>query len=273
LRPIWQLDKSAVDLLPIAAEPALESLMNPLVAVPARLASVRLPDKPLADIHGEPMIVHVWRRAVESGIGPVIVACDAASIADAVRRAGGTAILTDPDLPSGSDRIHAAVEAYDPAGKHDVVVNLQGDFPTIDPAALATALAPLADNAVAIGTLCAVITDPDEKTAPSVVKVVGSAVAPDRLRALYFTRVTAPGGEGPLWHHVGVYAYRRAALRRFVAMPPSPLELREKLEQLRALEDGMRIDAMVIDHVPRGVDTPPDLERARRILAVRPNRT
>jgi 3-deoxy-manno-octulosonate cytidylyltransferase (CMP-KDO synthetase) len=242
---------------------------NPIVAIPARLASTRLPDKPLADIHGEPMIVQVWRRAMEAKVGPVLVACDSDAIAAAVRKAGGVAVLTNPDLPSGSDRIHAAVEKFDPPGAHDIVVNLQGDFPTIDPRAIAASLAPLADAEVAIGTLCAVITDEEEKTAPSVVKLIGSHVAPDRLRALYFTRATAPTGEGPLYHHVGVYAYRREALRRFVSLKPSPLEVREKLEQLRALEDGMRIDAMIIDHVPRGVDTPPDLERARAILAAR----
>ena len=238
-----------------------------LIAIPARLAATRLPNKPLADIHGEPMIVHVWRRAREAGLGPVIVAADSPVIAAAVEKAGGQTVLTDPAHPSGSDRIHEAVEAYDPAGDYDIIVNVQGDFPTLDPAAIASAAALLDDPAVDVGTLAAVITDEEEKTAPSVVKLIGSEAGPGRMRALYFTRATAPTGEGPLYHHVGVYAYRRAALRRFVSLPPSPLELREKLEQLRALEAGMRIDVAVIDHVPRGVDTPPDLDRARSLLS------
>lgn len=238
-----------------------------LIAIPARLAATRLPNKPLADIHGAPMIVHVWRRAMEAGIGPVIVAADSEEIAAVVRSAGGIVVLTNPAHPSGSDRIHEAVEKYDPAGDYDMVVNVQGDFPTLDPAAIAASAALLADPAVDIGTLAAVITDDEEKTAPSVVKVVGSEIAPGRMRSLYFTRATAPTGEGPLYHHVGVYAYRRAALRKFVSLPPSPLEMREKLEQLRALEAGMRIDVAVINHVPRGVDTPPDLERARKFLS------
>ncbi|MGL4813634.1 MAG: 3-deoxy-manno-octulosonate cytidylyltransferase [Beijerinckiaceae bacterium] len=242
-------------------------MASTLIAIPARLASTRLPNKPLADIAGEPMIVQVWRRAIEAGIGPVIVAADSEAVAAPVRAAGGIAVLTDPAHPSGSDRIHEAVEAYDPAGRYDVVVNVQGDFPTLDPHAIASSATLLADPAVDIGTLAAEITDEEERTAPSVVKVIGSEIAPRHLRALYFTRATAPYGDGPLFHHVGVYAYRRAALRRFVALPPSPLELREKLEQLRALEAGMRIDVAVIDHVPRGVDTAPDLERARRILS------
>ncbi|MGL4323708.1 MAG: 3-deoxy-manno-octulosonate cytidylyltransferase [Beijerinckiaceae bacterium] len=242
-------------------------MASTLIAIPARLAATRLPNKPLADIHGAPMIVHVWRRAVEAGIGPVIVAADSEVIAAAIRAAGGQCVLTDPAHPSGSDRIHEAVELYDPAGRYDLIVNVQGDFPTLDPKAIASAAALLADPAVDIGTLAAAITDEEEKTTPSVVKVVGSDIAQGRMRALYFTRATAPTGEGPLYHHVGVYAYRRAALRRFVALPPSPLELREKLEQLRALEAGMRIDVAIIDHVPRGVDTPPDLDRARAVLA------
>ena len=247
-------------------------MASTLIAIPARLAATRLPNKPLADIHGAPMIVHVWRRAVEAGIGPVIVAADSEVIAAAIRDAGGQCVLTDPAHPSGSDRIHEAVELYDPAGRYDLIVNVQGDFPTLDPGAIASAAALLADPAVDIGTLAAAITDEEEKTTPSVVKVVGSDIAPGRMRALYFTRATAPTGEGPLYHHVGVYAYRRAALRRFVSLPPSPLELREKLEQLRALEAGMRIDVAVIDHVPRGVDTPPDLDRARAVLASRSER-
>ena len=241
-------------------------MSDPIVLIPARLAATRLPDKPLADILGEPMIVHVWRRAVEAGIGPVAVATDAPAIAEAVRAAGGEAVLTRPDHASGSDRIFEAVESLDPEGRHDVVVNVQGDLPTIDPRAIAAAILPLADAAVGIATLAAVIGRPEEKADPNVVKVVGSEVAPGRLRALYFTRATAPFGEGPLYHHIGLYAYRRRALARFVGLPPSPLERRERLEQLRALENGMTIGVRLVDTVPFGVDTPADLERARAIL-------
>jgi 3-deoxy-manno-octulosonate cytidylyltransferase (CMP-KDO synthetase) len=242
---------------------------DPIVLIPARLAATRLPDKPLADIGGEPMIVHVWRRAVEAGLGPVAVATDAPAIAEAVARAGGEAVLTRADHASGSDRIFEAVERIDPEGRHDVVVNVQGDLPTIDPRAIAAAILPLADAAVDIATLAAVIAHADEGTDPNVVKVVGSEVAPGRLRALYFTRAMAPSGEGPLYHHIGLYAYRRRALKRFIGLPPSPLELRERLEQLRALEAGMRIDVTVVDDVPLGVDTPHDLDRARELLARR----
>jgi 3-deoxy-manno-octulosonate cytidylyltransferase (CMP-KDO synthetase) len=244
-------------------------MSDPLVLIPARLAATRLPNKPLADIAGEPMIVHVWRRAVEAGIGPVAVATDAAEIADAVTRAGGTAVMTRSDHASGSDRIFEAVEKLDPEGRHDVVVNVQGDLPTVDPRAIAASVAPLADSAVDLATLVAVIRRDAERTNPSVVKMVGSEVSPGRFRALYFTRTTAPYGEGPLYHHIGLYAYRRRALQRFVGLPPSPLELREKLEQLRALEAGMRIDAVVVNDTPLGVDTPEDLERAREIIATR----
>lgn len=242
-------------------------MSDPIVLIPARLKATRLPDKPLADIGGEPMIVHVWRRACEAGIGPVAVATDAAAIAEAVEKAGGTAVMTRDDHASGSDRIFEAVETIDPEGRHDVVVNLQGDLPTIDPRAIAASVVPLADPAVAIATLVAEIARPEERGDPNVVKLVGSEVAPGRFRALYFTRATAPSGEGPLYHHIGLYAYRRRALARFVALPPSPLEKRERLEQLRALEAGMRIDAVLVDDVPLGVDTPHDLERARAILA------
>lgn len=241
--------------------------MTPVVLVPARLSATRLPRKPLADIHGEPMIVHVWRRAVEADVGPVVVAADSADIADAVRAAGGRAVLTRPDHPSGSDRIQEALATFDPDGRFDVVVNLQGDLPTIDPASVRASLAPLVDPAVSIATLAAVIRLEEEKTNPNVVKVVGSPVAENRVRALYFTRATAPWGDGPLLHHIGLYAYRREALGAFVNLPPSPLEQRERLEQLRALEAGMRIDAMIVPAVPLGVDTPEDLERARRALA------
>lgn len=244
-------------------------MSNPIVLIPARLGATRLPDKPLADILGEPMIVHVWRRAVEAEIGPVAVATDSSRIAEAVARAGGRAVLTRSDHASGSDRIFEAAQALDPEGRHDVVVNVQGDLPTIDPSAVAASLRPLADPVVDIATLVAVIEREEERTAPSVVKLVGSEIAPGHLRALYFTRATAPSGEGPLYHHIGLYAYRRRALERFVALPPSGLERRERLEQLRALEAGMRIDAILVADVPLGVDTPDDLERAREILAAR----
>jgi 3-deoxy-manno-octulosonate cytidylyltransferase (CMP-KDO synthetase) len=244
-------------------------MSDPLILIPARMMATRLPGKPLADIHGEPMIVRVWRRAVAAGIGPVAVATDSADICAAVEAAGGRAVMTSESHPSGSDRIREAADILDPERRHGLIVNVQGDFPTLEPASIAAAIEPLADPAVDIATLAAVITDEEEKQAPSVVKLIGSQVSPGRLRALYFTRATAPYGEGPLYHHVGLYAYRRAALDRFVSLPQSPLEKRESLEQLRALEDGMRIDAMIIDHVPRGVDTPPDLERARAILQSR----
>jgi 3-deoxy-manno-octulosonate cytidylyltransferase (CMP-KDO synthetase) len=240
---------------------------DPIVLIPARLAATRLPDKPLADIAGEPMIVHVWRRAVEAGIGPVAVATDAPAIAEAVRQAGGIAVMTRSDHASGSDRIFEAIEAIDPEGWHQVVVNVQGDLPTIDPHIIAAAIAPLDDASVDIATLAAIITRDEERTDPNVVKVVGSEVSPGRMRALYFTRATAPTGEGPLYHHIGLYAYRRAALKRFVALAPSPLERRERLEQLRALEAGMRIDVTIVEDVPLGVDTPHDLDRARAILS------
>jgi 3-deoxy-manno-octulosonate cytidylyltransferase (CMP-KDO synthetase) len=241
-----------------------------LVLIPARLAATRLPGKPLADIGGEPMIVHVLRRAQEADIGPVIVATDAPEIAAAVDKAKGRAVLTRPDHASGSDRIFEALGKADPDRRAKVIVNLQGDLPTLDPKAVAAALAPLADTAVDIATLAAAITIEDERSNPNVVKVVGTPIGGGsevaRLRALYFTRSTAPWGEGPLYHHIGLYAYRRAALERFVSLPPSPLERREKLEQLRALEAGMRIDVAIVDAVPLGVDTPEDLEQARKIL-------
>ena len=244
---------------------------RPIVLIPARMASRRLPGKPLADIAGRPMIVRVLERAQAAAIGPVVVACAERAIADAVEDAGGRALLTRPDHTSGSDRIFEALEAIDPEGTHDAVVNLQGDQPTIDPALLAQALALLQDPAVDIGTLAAEIADPAERTDPSVVKAVASRRPGDAQgRALYFTRAAAPAGEGPLWHHIGVYAYRRAALARFVALPPSPLERRERLEQLRALEDGMRIEVAFVETVPLGVDTPAQLAHTRALAAGRP---
>ena len=241
-----------------------------LILIPARMASTRLPGKPLADIAGVPMIVHVWRRAVAEGIGPAIVATDSAEVAAAVEKSGGTAIMTRDDHMSGTDRIHEALAKVDPARHAGIIVNMQGDLPTLDPGSLAAAVALLQEPAVDIATLAAEIKKPDERVNPNVVKVVGTPLAPSRLRALYFTRATAPAGEGPLYHHIGLYAFRRAALDRFVALPPSPLEKREKLEQLRALEAGMRIDVAIVDTVPLGVDTPQDLETARAMLATRP---
>ena len=238
-----------------------------LVLIPARMASTRLPGKPLLDIAGLPMIVQVLRRAQEDNIGRVAVATDTKEIADAVIAHGGEAVMTRPDHPSGSDRIYEASCKLDPAGEAEIVVNLQGDFPTILPQNIRDVLLPLSDPAVDIATLAAQIHTAEEDAAPSVVKAVGSPIGERRLRALYFTRATAPHGDGPRYHHIGLYAYRRAALERFVSLPPSPLELQEKLEQLRALEAGMRIDIGIVDTVPRGVDTPPDLETARRLLS------
>jgi 3-deoxy-manno-octulosonate cytidylyltransferase (CMP-KDO synthetase) len=231
------------------------------------MASTRLPDKPLADIHGEPMIVHVWRRAIEADVGPVLVAADDARIIAAIRDVGGRAVLTRRDHASGSDRIFEAVETADPERRHDIVVNVQGDLPTIAPDAARAAIGPLDDRKVDIATLATPIRREAERDDPNVVKAVGSEIGPGRLRALYFTRARAPWGEGDLLHHIGLYAYRREALARFVALPPSPLELRERLEQLRALEAGMRIDIALVDVAPLGVDTPEDLARARDRLA------
>lgn len=237
-----------------------------LVLIPARMAATRLPGKPLADIAGAPMIVHVWRRAMEAKLGLVFVATDSPAIAEAVEQAGGAAIMTRSDHASGTDRIHEALAAIDPARSAGLVINVQGDLPTLTPDDLAAALALLEDQAVDIGTLAAEIREPRERNDPNVVKVVGASLSPARLRALYFTRATAPAGDGPLYHHIGLYAFRRSALERFVALPPSALERREKLEQLRALEAGMRIDVAIVDSVPLGVDTPDDLAAARAML-------
>ncbi|MBV9559462.1 MAG: 3-deoxy-manno-octulosonate cytidylyltransferase [Bradyrhizobium sp.] len=239
-----------------------------LVLIPARMASTRLPGKPLKDIAGLPMIVHVLRQAQQAGIGRVAVATDTAEIAAAVTAHGGEAVMTSADHPSGSDRIFEAMQKLDGGQAAEIVINLQGDFPTISLQNLRDVLGPLDDPAVDIATLAAPIHTVEEDTAPSVVKAVGSPIGERRLRALYFTRATAPHGDGPRYHHIGVYAYRRAALERFVSLPRSPLERQENLEQLRALEAGMRIDITIVDTVPRGVDTPADLETARRILAL-----
>ncbi len=245
----------------------ISPMTRTIILIPARLTATRLPNKPMAEIAGEPMIVHVWRRAVAAAAGRVVVATDAEPIAEAVRAAGGEAVMTRADHLSGSDRIFEALTTIDPAAKAEVIVNLQGDLPTLDPHLVSQCVAPLADPDVDIATLAAEITEDAERTNPNVVKVVGTPVASARrLRALYFTRATAPSGEGPLYHHIGIYAYRRAALERFVSITPTPLEKREKLEQLRALESGMRIDVSIVDTVPLGVDTPADLERARRLI-------
>lgn len=244
---------------------------EPIIVIPARMASTRLPGKPLADICGVPMIVQVWRRACEAGIGRVVVAAAEREIAEAVRAAGGEAVMTDPDLPSGSDRIWQALGTVDAGGRHDIVLNVQGDLPTLDPALVRRAAEALSVPGTDISTLAAEIKVEEERTNPNVVKAVVAFRRPpsDRPsgRALYFTRATAPWGAGPHYHHIGLYGYRREALARFVALPPSPLELREKLEQLRALEAGMAIEVALVDTVPLGVDTPADLEKARAALS------
>ena len=245
-------------------------MQRTLIVIPARMQATRLPGKPLADIHGKPMIVHVWARAMAAAAGRVLVAADSEEIAAAIHTAGGEAVVTRGDHASGSDRVFEAVNKVDPEGVFEVIVNLQGDLPTLEPRLVRECLAPLQVKGPHIATLAAEIVQDDERIAPNVVKVVGTSVAAGErrcLRALYFTRATAPHGEGPLYHHIGLYAYRRSALERFVSLRPSPLEIREKLEQLRALEDGMRIDVALVDTVPLGVDTPRDLERARRMLA------
>lgn len=243
------------------------NLDKTLVLIPARMASTRLPGKPLADICGLPMIVQVASRAREAAIGRIVVAVDHEDTYAAVADAGFDVVMTRGDHQSGSDRIYEALQAVDPQGRAEIIVNVQGDLPTIDPETIRASLRPLENPAVDIATLTVEIKDEEEKTLPSVVKVIGSPISENRLRALYFTRATAPYGKGPLYHHIGLYAYRRAALAKFVSLGPSPLELRESLEQLRALEAGMRIDVEIVDTIPLGVDTPADLEKARRILS------
>jgi 3-deoxy-manno-octulosonate cytidylyltransferase (CMP-KDO synthetase) len=241
---------------------------NPIILIPSRLASQRLPDKPLADICGQPMIVHCLKRAIEADLGPVVVACGDVEIVEAVKQAGGQAVMTRADHPSGSDRIFEALKTVDPKGRHDCVINVQGDLPTIDPHIIRAVFEPLTEPDVDIATLVARITIEAERTNPNVVKaVIGLEDGQSVGRALYFSRATVPSGAGDHYHHIGLYAYRRTALERFVALPPGVLERREKLEQLRALENGMRIDAALVDTVPFGVDTPADLETARKLLA------
>ncbi|MEX6508782.1 3-deoxy-manno-octulosonate cytidylyltransferase [Jiella sp. M17.18] len=239
-----------------------------LVLIPARYGSTRLPAKALADIAGKPMVVRVAERAAAARIGRVFVATDAEAIRDAVVSAGFEAVMTSAAHQSGSDRIFEALQAVDPEATAETIVNVQGDLPTIEPEAIRQVLAPFEDPRCDIATLAVQITHEAERTNPNVVKLVGSPIGPTRMRALYFTRATAPWGPGPHYHHVGLYAYRRASLERFVELSPSTLETREKLEQLRALEDGMRIDAEIVDTVPLGVDGPDDLERARQMYGV-----
>jgi 3-deoxy-manno-octulosonate cytidylyltransferase (CMP-KDO synthetase) len=249
--------------------PAESAIANPIIVIPARLAATRLPRKPLAEIAGVPMIVHVWRRAVAAQAGPVVVACGDAEIAEAIKRAGGRAVLTDPDLPTGSDRIHAAMGTLDPEGAHDAVVNVQGDMPMLDPAAIRVALRMLSETDADIATLAAEIADPAMLREASVNKVAAGFADPGRpARALYFSKEPVPWGDGPHYEHIGLYAFRRAALDRFVALPRGVLEQRERLEQLRALEAGMRIWVSLIDPAQLGVqvDTPADLARARALM-------
>ena len=239
--------------------------MKPILVIPARMASSRLPGKPLADIGGVPMIVRVWRQAMAAGLGPVLVAAAEPEIARAVEQAGGRAVLTDPDLPSGSDRIAEALRRADPGRSHDLVINLQGDLPALEPACIRAVAGAVAGADIA--TLAAEIDNESDRANPAVVKAVVAWNDAGTLgRALYFTRAQAPAGEGPLFHHIGIYAYTRAALEHFVALPPSPLEKREKLEQLRALEANMSIAVARVDRAPLSVDTPDDLERARRLI-------
>jgi 3-deoxy-manno-octulosonate cytidylyltransferase (CMP-KDO synthetase) len=251
-------------------------IVNPMagataVMIPARLRSTRLPNKPLADLGGVPMIVQVWRRACAAEVGPVIVACAEREIVDAVEAHGGTAVLTDPELPSGTDRIFQALGRIDPERRLARVINLQGDLPTLDPVSIRTVLAPIDQLRTDIGTLAVATDDPGEKADPNVVKAVVAfdAARPQLGRALYFTRATAPSGDGPVYHHIGIYAFDRAILERFATLRPSPLERRERLEQLRALEAGMTIGVALVDTIPLGVDTPEDLARARRHVETR----
>jgi 3-deoxy-manno-octulosonate cytidylyltransferase (CMP-KDO synthetase) len=247
-------------------------MARPLIVIPSRIGATRLPRKPLAEIAGEPMIVHVWRRAMEAEAGDVVVATDAPEIAEAIEKAGGKAVMTRADHPSGSDRVFEAANIVDPDGHIDIIVNVQGDQPVLEPSVIRDTIAPLAEPAVDIGTVAAILRDPATVLEPSVVKMIGTPLPDgDTFRALYFTRAPAPFGPGPLFHHIGLYAYRRAALARFVKLSPSPLELREKLEQLRALEVGMRIDVKRVDSVPMSVDTPDDLEKVRAYFRARAN--
>ena len=241
-------------------------MTNTLILIPARMASTRLPDKPMAEINGIPMICQVINRAREANIGEPVVATDSTIIMEAVEKHGAKAVMTCATHESGSDRIWEAVEKIDPHSKADTIINVQGDLPAIDPELIRQSVLPLEDEAVDIATLAAQIRDDEEKTNPNVVKAIGTPISKTRLRALYFSRATAPHGEGPLYHHIGLYAFRRSALQKFVSLAPGVLEQREKLEQLRALENGMRIDIELVRTIPHGVDTGQDLEKARLLL-------
>jgi 3-deoxy-manno-octulosonate cytidylyltransferase (CMP-KDO synthetase) len=246
---------------------ACRAPQNPVIIIPARMTSTRLPGKPLADICGDPMIMHTWRRAMESKIGPVAVACDDKKIADAVQKAGGKAVLTDPNHPSGSDRVWEALNALEGNTAYDAIINVQGDEPTLNPASIRTAYELLADENVDIATLAAVMKDEGKiKASANVKAMVDLPKGANHGQALYFSRLPVPSGEGPIYHHIGLYAYRRDALEKFVKAKPSPLEMRERLEQLRALSLGLRIEVGIVDEVPLGVDTPEDLEEARKVL-------
>lgn len=240
---------------------------NPIIMIPVRLGSTRLPQKPLADIHGKPMVQHVWERAITANIAPVVVATDHAPIAELIQSLGGSAVMTDPNLPSGSDRIHAALQVYDPQGQYNVVVNLQGDLPNISSSTLQAVIEPLAVSTVDVATLAAVITDEAEITNPNVPKIALSFQSESLARALYFSRSPIPAGSGLYYHHIGIYAYRRAMLDKFVSLPPSPLELQERLEQLRLLEAGAIFGVKVVDTIPISVDIEDDLQRVRRLFA------
>ena len=240
--------------------------MTPIILIPARIASTRLPDKPLADIEGLPMIVQVMKRAQESGVGRLVVACDGEAIKKAVEAHGGEAVLTDPDLPSGSDRIYSALTQIDPKRQHDIVINVQGDMPTLDPQAIRDALKLMTNPDVQIGTLAARIHEAFEYTDPAVVKAVfDQSRSATSGRALDFNRNPAPIGS-QAYHHIGLYAYRREALERFVSLPPSDNEKSRKLEQMRAMDNGMRIDVAVVAVAPLGVDTPETLEKDRQTM-------
>jgi len=244
-------------------KPEFRGVSSAIVIIPARMAAQRLPGKPLADIGGVPMVVRALRQAEAADIGPVVVAAGEAEIVEAVESQGGRAILTDPDLPSGSDRVRAALQAVDSQGQFDAVINLQGDMPFVDPATIAAVARVMAtEPGCDIGTAVAVEASVEDRCNPDVVKAVLAMTAADRGRALYFTRSTLYG-DAPVWRHIGIYGYRRAALDRFCAAPPSPLERREKLEQLRALEMGLSIWAAVVSEAPISVDNPGDLEAAR----------
>ena len=245
---------------------------NTIVIVPARMLSTRLPGKPLADICGQPMIIHVWRRAMEAAVGPVLVAVAEQELADVVKAAGGDAVVTDPDLPSGSDRIFAALKARDPDRQFRFIVNLQGDLPLMDPHSIRRCLAPLASHEMQISTLAAEITDRQEVANPDVVKAIADfASGSDVAVARDFLRQLPRDAPGPFWHHIGIYAYRREALEAFVGLPVSPRERERKLEQMRAMDNGMPIAVVRVDTIPFGVDTPADLDRARREMGQSPS--